>query len=85
MGESYYEDRLGNFFVIRGEVPPSSLPEFVQLTTLDFSTNSHFVETPQLKFKANLSGLGSSIQRDFKDNAHNVDDGVEGEEVRLVQ
>ena len=56
----------------------------VRLEAIHFAANSSFMRTLQLELESHLSGLTSSLPRDFEDNTHQP--AVEGEDdgVRLV-
>ena len=85
VGGSAYKDGPGELFAIRGEIPANRLPAIVQLEAIHLAANSSFLGTLRLEFEGRLTGLTSSISRDFEDSAYQP--AVEGEDdgVRLVK
>ena len=68
VGGSFYENRPGKLFAIRGDIQADGIPAIVRLEAIHFASNSSFVGTPQLKFEGHLAGLTSSLPWYFEDS-----------------
>ena len=85
VGESAYEDRPGELFAIRGELPADRIPMIVQLEALHFAANSSFVGTLRLDFEGHLTDLTPSLPWEFKYSAHQPAVKCEEDGARLVK
>ena len=72
MAESEYEDRPGNLWSVKGELPSEGLPTLVKLSPLHFSCNMTFRGMSRYEFEVHINALAPSHLREHDTSAHKV-------------
>ena len=69
---SEYEDRLGDLWTVKGDLPSKGIPTLVKLTPRNFACNTSLRGTSREEFEVHVTALNSIHLRNLNTYAHEV-------------